>query len=207
MDKKDIFEEVLVLRENGLNYCEISRQTGINRRTIMDWCAGKVDKNKLKTKHSRHRSTDLEFINAVKESYSIAEVLRRLELVRFGGNYKSFHSRVKRLSLDTSHFTGQGHLKGKINKYVPELSIEDSFIYDGDLSTTNLKRKILKHQLIEYKCNECQLTEWRGVKLSLHLDHIDGDNRNNLLSNLRFLCPNCHSLTPTYCGKNKSISF
>lgn len=53
-----------------------------------------------------------------------------------------------------------------------------------------------------YKCEECDIFEWRGKKLSLHLDHIDGNSDNNLPSNIRLLCPNCHSLTDTYTGRN-----
>lgn len=49
----------------------------------------------------------------------------------------------------------------------------------------------------------CELETWMGQKIPLTIDHIDGDNRNNELSNLIILCPNCHALTPTWCGKNK----
>ena len=41
--------------------------------------------------------------------------------------------------------------------------------------------------------------------ISLELDHKDGNNKNNKLSNLHYLCPNCHALTETYRGKNKKI--
>jgi len=43
---------------------------------------------------------------------------------------------------------------------------------------------------------------WMGQTIALQLDHIDGDGTNNELSNLRFLCPNCHALTETYAGRN-----
>lgn len=72
-------------------------------------------------------------------------------------------------------------------------------------SRLTIKRYILRHNLIEYKCQikECGNTGFHlGSKLSLQLDHIDGDNSNNILSNLRFLCPNCHSQTDTYGSKN-----
>jgi predicted RNA-binding Zn-ribbon protein involved in translation (DUF1610 family) len=70
-------------------------------------------------------------------------------------------------------------------------------------SRSGMRNRILRENLIPYKCDKCEISEWNGQKLSLHLDHIDGNAWNHELSNLRFLCPNCHSLTDTYTGKNK----
>ena len=50
----------------------------------------------------------------------------------------------------------------------------------------------------EYKCSCCEINSWQGKPLTLQIDHIDGDNSNNDLSNLRYLCPNCHTQTPTW---------
>nr|DAH09399.1 MAG TPA: NinG recombination protein [Caudoviricetes sp.] len=61
-----------------------------------------------------------------------------------------------------------------------------------------------RHKLIEYKCDTCGCTgEWQDGFISLELDHKDGNNKNNKISNLHYLCPNCHALTETYRGKNK----
>jgi Zn finger protein HypA/HybF involved in hydrogenase expression len=74
-----------------------------------------------------------------------------------------------------------------------------------ELTSTNaVKNRIIKENLLEYKCDKCDIDEWLGNIITLHLDHIDGNNKNNTLSNLRFLCPNCHSQTDTYCGRNKN---
>jgi ribosomal protein L44E len=67
----------------------------------------------------------------------------------------------------------------------------------------SVRKKIIKDQLIKYECNMCKLSEWNGKQLSLHLDHINGKNGDHRLENLRFLCPNCHSQTETYVGRNK----
>ena len=67
----------------------------------------------------------------------------------------------------------------------------------------SVRKKIINDNLIPYECNECGIKDWKGKKLSLHLDHINGCNSDNRIENLRFLCPNCHSLTETYTGRNK----
>jgi hypothetical protein len=54
----------------------------------------------------------------------------------------------------------------------------------------------------QYNCFCCGIKEWDSKPISLHLDHIDGNSDNNLLENLRLLCPNCHSQTETFCGRN-----
>lgn len=65
-------------------------------------------------------------------------------------------------------------------------------------------KKILITSGRKYNCQDCGLEEWNGKKLTLQLEHIDGDSFNNSIENLKFLCPNCHSITDTYCGKNKN---
>lgn len=64
-----------------------------------------------------------------------------------------------------------------------------------------LKRNLLFSGRIE-KCEICGISDWNGEKLTFEIDHIDGDRLNNDLSNLRFLCPNCHSQTDTWRGRN-----
>jgi len=72
----------------------------------------------------------------------------------------------------------------------------------GDASRKVIRKQIVDENLLKYECAICSINEWFGQSISLHLDHINGINNDNRLENLRFLCPNCHSLTPTYCGKN-----
>ena len=66
-----------------------------------------------------------------------------------------------------------------------------------------LKKRVRGENLIPYVCAICTIgPKWNGTELVLQLDHIDGQRENNQISNLRFLCPNCHSQTPTFTGRN-----
>lgn len=143
------------------------------------------------------------FINAVKNNYSIASTIRELGLFVGGANYKMVKMRIKEWKLDTSHWTGQAHNKGKNHNYGKRIPLEEILIVDSTYATTsNLKARLLKEGLLNYKCSECEIIDqWNGKFISLHLDHINGANDDNRLENLRLLCPNCHSQTDTFAGK------
>lgn len=88
----------------------------------------------------------------------------------------------------------QGEAQSKIYQ---EKLLKEDFI---TLSWSRKKKVILLEQ--EGKCCICGVSEWMGRSISLHLDHVDGDRANNSRTNLRCVCPNCHSQTVTYCGRN-----
>ncbi len=67
-----------------------------------------------------------------------------------------------------------------------------------------LKKYLTKER--GYKCEQCGLVDWQDKSISLHVDHIDGNSDNNLPYNIRLLCPNCHSQTETFGGRNKKNS-
>jgi 5-methylcytosine-specific restriction endonuclease McrA len=91
--------------------------------------------------------------------------------------------------------------KCKLNRM--ECTTPTLFKKDSITSNHSLKRIIKQFNLIPHtKCWECGLSEWLKGDLILELDHIDGNNTNNEISNLRFLCPNCHSQTNTFRGRS-----
>lgn len=76
----------------------------------------------------------------------------------------------------------------------------NSTLFD-DLGFENKRRRVFEEQ--NYRCNKCGISEWQGVTIILELDHKDGNNQNNVRENLEGLCPNCHSITDTWRGRNK----
>ena len=80
--------------------------------------------------------------------------------------------------------------------------IEDLNTVGAYRSNCYLNKIIKEFNLLEYKCNMCDIESWNDKPITLELDHSDGDSTNCKLTNLRYLCPNCHSQTDTYKGKN-----
>lgn len=78
------------------------------------------------------------------------------------------------------------------------------FVENSSYPRHRLKERILKENMIEYKCSGCSIgPEWNGSKLVLQLEHKNGKNDDHRLDNLDFLCPNCHSQTSTYAARNR----
>ena len=150
----------------------------------------------------QHSYSIEEFKKAVEESYSIAQALTKLGLSPRGGNYRVFKRFEKLYNIDTSHFTGQGHLKGKSHKF-NTTPLSEILVKDYEYSSNKLRKRLIVEGLKEHKCECCGLKEWMNEPIPLELDHIDGDHYNNQIENLKILCPNCHAKTPTYRGKNK----
>lgn len=147
--------------------------------------------------------TDEQLIEAVKNSLSKAEVLKKLGIVVAGGNYKTLTKNIKRLNLDTNHFTGQGWNVG--NRYrtvVPKRPLKEVLVENSTwINTNNLRKRLLDENVKERKCELCGATEWMGQPIPLELHHINGIHDDLRIENLQILCPNCHAATDNFRGR------
>jgi helix-turn-helix protein/HNH endonuclease len=84
----------------------------------------------------------------------------------------------------------------------PQAMPLEQLLIDGPRSRGNIKQRLLAEGLKESRCEECGLDEWREGPLSLELHHRNGERHDNRLENLALLCPNCHSQTDSWGGKN-----
>lgn len=95
----------------------------------------------------------------------------------------------------------QLHNARKASKRLREERYEASHIDELPLAEKR-RRKLIEQ---DFKCL-CGISEWEGKKLTLELDHINGNHSDDAYTNLRILCPNCHSLTPTFRNKRRTNS-
>lgn len=142
---------------------------------------------------------------AVLKSNSVSEVLRRIGANPTGNTRKHIRKRLQNLNISTEHFTYKSNdLNNKKNN-------ENIFVNTNNnvrIPGKDLKKALLKEGR-DYLCagEDCQLPPngmWGNKLMPLDVDHIDGNYKNNLIENLRFLCPNCHRLTETF-GNKKHI--
>jgi 5-methylcytosine-specific restriction endonuclease McrA len=106
---------------------------------------------------------------------------------RFGFTRKAWYDAVQR-----------GDVRGRPQA----MPLEE--LLSGRRSRAHLKLRLFKLGLKARRCEECGLTTWRGGPLSLELHHVNGDGHDNRLENLQILCPNCHSQTDTWGGRNRT---
>lgn len=142
--------------------------------------------------------------DAVATSKSRRQVLFKLRLREAGGNYDQLKKYLSEYQLDASHFTGMAWNKGLKGIGKPLIPLSKILIKNSYFQSYKLKLRLIATGLKSNFCEHCGWAE-RTIDgyIPLELDHINGDRHDNRIENLRILCPNCHSLTPTYRGRGK----
>lgn len=141
----------------------------------------------------------VEFDKVVSESKNIVDICRNLNLKLTGGNRNTIKKWIKSKDLDTSHFCIERVAPQGRKFNIDEICVEKSTY----IHTTSLKEKLYKEGIKSRECELCGQDEmWRGKRMSLILDHINGDKFDNRIENLRIVCANCNATLETNGGKN-----
>jgi 5-methylcytosine-specific restriction endonuclease McrA len=172
-------EKVRTLLEAGLSRAAIARELGISKPTVTHHAKALG----LPSDSRCNRRYDWEEV----QRYSDAGHSITACQVRFGFTRKTFMDAAKR---------------GKI-KTRPQAAPSTTYLISGQRQHRGtLKRALLRERLKENKCELCGIATWRDKPLALALHHINGDGHDNRLENLQLLCPNCHSQTENFAGRN-----
>jgi predicted nucleic acid-binding Zn ribbon protein len=200
--KKEI-DNTLYLLKSGKTYKEISITNGRSERSIRN----KVNEFGEKSSMYKKNGVDIKCLNCEKEFYNKdrdRKFCSRSCSVTFSNKNKK---KVKSDCINCGKKTNR--IGNKYCSNVCQFSYERKKTYEkienGDIT---LYEKNYKNYLIDLHGNKCMECGWDKVnpttgKVPIQLEHMDGNSENNSLDNLKLLCPNCHSLTPTYGALNK----
>lgn len=186
-------------------------KVGSNTRIYLrKWLvAYNIDYTHFTSANEHNRSwTEEQLKVAVATSTYLANVLAKLGLADRGSNGETIKKAIMRLGLSTAHweaFDKAALLEKQRKAGEAHRRPLNELLQNGtEIAAHRLKKRLIDEGLVVDQCVICgQLPVWQGKYLVLPLDHIDGNSKNNLFTNLRVLCLHCHSQTETYAGKNQ----
>ena len=166
--------------QRGLSYSQIAAELDI-AKSVVAYHARRIG---IPADDSAARRYDWD---AIQCAYDQGKSVRQCA-AEFGFALATWHKAAKR---------------GAIRPRPRTMDIEHLLV-EGRLQTnrSHLKSRLYEAKLKSNVCELCGLTEWLGRPLSMELHHKNGNKHDNRLGNLQILCPNCHSQTETYGGRN-----
>lgn len=142
---------------------------------------------------------------AVAQAKSYSETLRLLGIQSDGANHDMLRRQVERLGLSTAHFDPAWAQRARTLGAGP-IPLENVLVQGSRFHRGHLKERLFRGGLKPRRCEECGQGEtWRGRRMALILDHVNGVPGDHRLENLRILCPNCAATLDTHCGRKNTV--
>lgn len=138
------------------------------------------------------------------DSTSISEVLKKINLKPAGANHIDLTNYLKNSNFDTHTLVGR-KIKRFDNTGIPNKKLSQQLTFNSTRNSAMIRRRLISEGIKENKCELCGTSSWRGEDIVCELHHINGDRSDNRLENLIMLCPNCHSQTSNFRGKNSKV--
>jgi hypothetical protein len=172
-------EQVAALLDQGLSGGEIARRLGLSKPTIA------YHRRRLGRPGSGSATRRYDW-SAVQAYYDEGHTVRECQ-ERFGFSRQTWHAAANR---------------GAVIPRPTAMPLDELLAAGVTRWRGHVKRRLIGLGLKEERCEICGISEWRGAPLSLALHHVNGDGQDNRLENLQLLCPNCHSQTENFAGRN-----
>jgi DNA-binding CsgD family transcriptional regulator len=171
---------VAMLLERGVSRAEAARRLGLSRSTVSYHAKslGETIDRRFAARYDWEK---------VQSYYDAGHSVRECAAA-FGFSTWSWQQAVRR---------------GDVRARPTTRPFEETFAPNTHRSRGYLKARLLRLGLKQEKCETCGVVSWRGAPLSFALHHVNGDRLDNRLENLQLLCPNCHSQTDTFAGRNR----